>query len=73
MSARAALDPILRHAQCFSLAGRVGFQAQPLEGVLQITFVQLSDAPELKIHEANRGRLTQRLNLGGVFGNALLQ
>jgi hypothetical protein len=37
--------------------------------VLQIPFVQLSKAPVLKIHDADRGRQTQGLNFGSRFGD----
>ena len=48
-------------------------QAQALEVVRQIPFGELSDVPPLKVHDANRGSLTQGLNFGSVFGDALFQ
>ncbi|CAH0305397.1 hypothetical protein SRABI06_04715 [Pseudomonas brassicacearum] len=73
MSARAALE--IRYCGMLSIsrARGGGLQAQALDVVLQIPFVQLSKAPVLKVHDADRGRLTQGLNFGSVFGDALFQ
>ena len=69
MSARAALESDTAACSVFLARGESGLQAQALEVVLQIPFVQLSKAPVLKIHDADRGRQTQGLNFGSVFGD----
>lgn len=73
MSARAGLESDTAACSVFLSRGEGCLQAQVLEVVLQIPFVHLSKAPVLKIHDADRGRLTQGLNFGSVFGDALLQ
>lgn len=72
ISARAAVDPILRNAQCFSGAGRLPLRAHALKVARYIPFVQLGEAPVLKGPDTDLGRLAQFLSFGGVFGDALL-
>jgi hypothetical protein len=73
MSARAGFESDTAAYSVFLFRGEGCLQAQAVEVVLQIPFVYLSKTPVLKIHDAGRGRPTQCLDLGGVFGDALLQ